>query len=147
MSIKGQAGFTLLEVLLSVTIMAMLVGISMPFYESFVRRNDLALATQTVSALIRRAETYSRSANSDSGWSVEFQSTTATLFLGNNFAGRNTNYDEAVSLPGSVTASGLSEVQFAKLTALPNTTGTVTLSSTLSETRTVTVNAKGMVDY
>jgi prepilin-type N-terminal cleavage/methylation domain-containing protein len=53
---KQQAGFTLLEMLLSVTIIGMLVGISMPFYESFVRRNDLAIATQTVSTMLRRAE-------------------------------------------------------------------------------------------
>ena len=55
---RRQAGFTLMEVLLSMAIISILVGLSMPFYESFVRRNDLGLATQTVSAMLRRAETY-----------------------------------------------------------------------------------------
>jgi hypothetical protein len=100
-----------------------------------------------VSAVLRRAETYARSANGDNAWSVEIQSTAVTLFQGTNFAGRNTGFDETTTLPGSVTASGLSEVQFTKLTAVPNTTGTVTLSSNVNDTRTITVNAKGMVDY
>jgi prepilin-type N-terminal cleavage/methylation domain-containing protein len=144
---KQQAGFTLLEMLLSVAIIGMLVGISMPFYESFVRRNDLAIATQTVSTMLRRAEVYSRAGNGDSPWSVEIQSTVVTLFQGTDFAGRTTSFDEAVTLPGSVTASGTGEIQFAKLTAIPNTTGSITLTSSLSEVRTITVNAKGMVDY
>ena len=144
---RRQAGFTLMEVLLSMAIISILVGLSMPFYESFVRRNDLGLATQTVSAMLRRAETYARAANGDANWSVEVQSTSLILFQGTNFAGRNTGFDETLTLPGSVTASGLSEVQFTKLTAIPNTTGTITLTSNLSDTRTITVNAKGMVDY
>lgn len=146
-ALKRQAGFTLIEMLLSVAIITLLVGMSLPVYESFVRRNDLDLTTQSVAAMIRRAQVYARSGNSDSAWSVEFGASTITLFLGTNYASRDTAYDETLDVPGSVTMGGLGEVQFARFTAAPNTTGNVTLSSTTNDTRTIAINAKGMVDY
>lgn len=144
---RDAAGFTLVEILLSVVIISVLTGISVPVYESFVRRNDLDLTTQQLAVILRRAESYARAVNTDNPWSVEIQSSGITLFQGTNFGSRNTAYDETLSIPGSVTVSGLAEVQFAKFTAYPNTTGSITLTSTTNDTRTVTVNAKGMVDY
>jgi len=142
-----SAGFTLVEVLLSVVIITMLTGLSLPLYESFVRRNDLDLTTQSIAAMIRRAETYSRGAKSDTAWGVEFQASGVTLFKGTSFSGRDTNYDETVAIPASVTPTGLSELTFTKLTGAPNTTGSLALASTTNTTRTITVNAKGVVDY
>src|SRR5882724_4381057 len=121
-----MAGFTLIEMLLSVTIIGMLVGLSLPVYESFVRRNDLDLTAQGIAFMLRRAESYARGVNGDAAWSVEVQASAATLFQGTNFATRNTAYDETLSMPASVTPSGLGEVQFTKFTAIPNTTGTIT---------------------
>lgn len=142
-----QAGFTLVELLLSVVIISMITGMSLPVYESFVRRNDLDLTGQNLATTLRRAETYARAVDYDNAWSVEIQSSTITLFQGTSFASRNTAFDETVSIPGSVTLSGLTEVQFAKFSAVPNTTGSVMLTSTTNDTRTVTINAKGVVTY
>jgi len=144
---RSAKGFTLLEVLLSVTIISLLVGVSVPVYESFVRENDLSLTEQGIATMLQRAETYSRANNTDNVWSVEIQAAAITLFQGTSFASRTTTYDETYPVPGSITLSGLTEVQFAKLTALPNTTGTITLTSNTSDTKTITLNAKGMVDY
>lgn len=143
----NRNGFTLLEVMLSVAILTLLTGLSLPVYETFMRRNDLDLTAQQLAASLRRAGTYSRGVNRDSAWSVEVQPTAVTLFQGINFAGRNQSYDETFAMPASITISGLSEVQFAKLSAAPNTTGTITLTSSANATRTITVNAKGMVEY
>jgi len=142
-----QAGFTLVELLVSVTIIILITGMTLPIYESFVRRNDLDLIAQSLALTIRRAETYARAVNYDSQWGVEIQSSGVTLFQGTSFAGRNTAYDETVTMPPSVSPSGLSEVQFAKFSAAPNTTGTVTLTSSANDTRTITINAKGTVSY
>jgi prepilin-type N-terminal cleavage/methylation domain-containing protein len=141
------AGFTLVEVLLSVVIIGTLTAVSLPVYESFSRRNDLDIATQNIAFMLRRAETYARAVNYDNAWSVEIQSSSAILFQGTVFASRNTAYDEIVSIPSSITPSGLTEIQFAKFNAAPNTTGTITLTSTANDTRTVTVNAKGAIVY
>ncbi len=142
-----QRGFTLVEMLLSITIIAILVGVSGPVYNSFVVRNDLDVTGQQIVQSLRRAQTYARSMEDDTAWSVEIQTSAATLFQGTNFGGRDATFDEEVTIPASITRSGLTEVQFAKFTGLPNTTGTITLTSNTNETRTITINAKGMVNY
>lgn len=143
----NHRGFTLLEVMLSVAILTLITGLSLPVYETFMRRNDLDLTTQQLAASLRRAGTYARGVNRDSAWSVEVQPTVVTLFQGTNFATRNQIYDEKFAMPASITVSGLSEIQFAKLSAAPNTTGSITLTSSTNATRTITINAKGMVEH
>ena len=144
---KAEQGFTLLEMLLSVTIIGLLAGLSVPVYESFVRRNDLDLTTQSLASALRRAEAYARGVNYDSEWGVAVQSGAITLFRGATYASRNTAFDEVVDIPDSITPSGLTEVRFSRVWAQPHTTGAITLSSTTNSTRTVTINAKGMVEY
>lgn len=143
----NKQGFTLIEVLLSVTIISMLVGISLPVYETYARRNDLEITTQGTVAMLRRAAIYARAVNDDSAWGVRVESTKVTLFQGTNFATRDTAVDEVLLIPGSITPSGLTEIQFAKVSALPNTTGSITMISSTNDTRTVTINAKGTVDF
>lgn len=148
-------GFTLIEVMLSVAIIGLLAGLSLPVYATFQQRNDLDLTTQSVADMLRRAQTYARSVRGDSGvdtqWGVEIQSTGATLFKGSSFAGRDSSYDEVTDFPGSMSVSGFTEVLYSKLDALPTFTpgGTTTLILTTStnESRTITVNGKGMVNY
>jgi len=140
----AERGFTLIEIMLSVAIMSMLVALSVPVYQSFTRRNDLDIAAQSLAGMLVRAQTYARNMNGDNAWSVEIQSSTLTLFKGTNFAGRDTTVDETNTI--YQTPSGLSEVQFAKFTGIPNTTGSITLTSG-NDTRTITINAKGSVDY
>jgi prepilin-type N-terminal cleavage/methylation domain-containing protein len=142
-----EHGFTLMEMLLSITIIGLLAGLSVPVYESFVRRNDLDLTAQQLAASVRRASTYARSVRQDDAWGVRVQSSTVTLFKGTNFATRNTAFDETFSIPASVTPSGLTEVQFTKLHAAPTTTGNITLTSNTNSTKVITINAKATVDY
>jgi prepilin-type N-terminal cleavage/methylation domain-containing protein len=140
-------GFTLIELLLSIAIIGLLVGLSLPVYASFQNRNDLDIAAQNVVGALRRAETYTRGVNGDSQWGVEIQSGAVTLFKGTSFAGRNTNFDEAITIPASISVGGLSEVLFSKLSGAPNATGNITLTANTNDTRTISINAKGMVDY
>jgi prepilin-type N-terminal cleavage/methylation domain-containing protein len=143
----SQRGFTLIEVLLSVTILAMLVGLSLPVYETFVRRNDLDLTAQATVSAIRRAEAYSRSVNQDSQWGIELVAPGITVFKGDTYATRDAAFDEIIMLPNSISVSGISEIVFAKLSATPNATGTISFTTTTNDTRTITINGKGMVSY
>ena len=140
-------GFTIIELLLSVAVMTILIGLSLPVYQTFVRSNDLDLNTQVVADTMRRAETNARGVNRDSVWGVYFTSTTTTLFKGATYATRDTSFDETTTLPNSVSQTGLTEITFSKMNATPSTTGTLTLTSTTNTTKQVTINAKGMVNY
>lgn len=142
-----QRGFTLIEVLLSVAIISILVGIAMPVYSGFAQRNELDTTTQTLGQALRRAETYARSGKSDGPWGVAVSTSTFTVFQGATYASRNTALDEAVTVPGSITLAGTSEIIFARLSGIPASTASITLNSNTNTTRGVSVNAKGMVSY
>ena len=145
----GERGFTLLEMLLTISIFTVLAGLSLPLYASFTNRNDLDLDTQQLAGMLRRAETYARTMNGDSAWGVKVQSGSAVLFKGDTYASRDTTADETDSVPSGISFGGtVGEVVFAKFTAAPTTSGTITLTDTNSnDVRTITLNAKGMVDY
>lgn len=145
---NSERGFSLVEMLLSIVIISMLVGLSLPVYQSFQSRNNLDLTTQTVSEMLRRAQTYARGAKADGRWGVWIASGSAVLYKGVDYNNRDPNYDETVIIPAPLTAGGLGEINFSKLAAIPNTTGIITLAdANINETRTVTLNAKGMVSY
>ena len=145
---KMATGFTLIEVLLSVAIIALITGMSLPILASFNDRNDLDLTTQSIVSQLRRAQTYARGVNGDSEWGVHTQNDSVVLFKGGAFTGRDTTYDEATPISPAISIDGLSDLIFTKLNAAPSVTGSITLTDTnTNETRSITINEKGMVSY
>jgi prepilin-type N-terminal cleavage/methylation domain-containing protein len=144
---KNERGFTLIEMLLSIAIIVMLVGLSLPVYQSFQSRNDLDIATQSIADMLRRAQSYARGVNGDTTWGVHLQSGSATLFKGASYASRATGFDETTVIASTYTVSGVSDVVFSKFSATPSTTGSITLARTTNDTRTISINGKGMVSY
>lgn len=142
-----NAGFTLIEVMLSVVAIAVIAGISIPVYQSFQVRNDLDIATVEIAQSARRAQTLSQAVDGDTSWGIKIQSGSIVVFKGASYAARDTTFDEVFEVPTSITPSGVSEIVFTKFTGLPQTTGTISLTSNANETRTITINAKGMVNY
>lgn len=141
-----QRGFTLVEMLLSVSIITLLVGLSVPVYATFVGRNDLDVARQGVVESLRRAQTYARAVEGDSTWGVSILSNRAVVFKGASYAARDTAFDENIIFGGGVSSTA-GEVVFAKLSGTPNTVGGITLTQTsTNDTRTVNINAKGTVE-
>ena len=115
----NSRGFTLIEVLLSISILSIIAGLSIPVYQSFLARNDLSNSAESTASALRRANNYARGVKDDSTWGVKVQSSAITLFKGASFASRDTTYDESVSMPG-ITAAGMDEILFTKLTGVPS---------------------------
>lgn len=144
----GNRGFTLLEMLLSVAIIGLIVSLSLPVYQSFQSRTDLDVSAEQLVHTLRRAQTYSRGAKGDSQWGVRVQNASMTLFKGTSYETRDSALDEVISIPPTFTVSGLSDVVFSKMLALPNSTGSVVIAhGSTNNTRTVSINAQGMVSY
>lgn len=140
-------GFTLIEVLLVIATITVLAGIGIPVYTNLQIKNDLEIATNTVLQTFRRAQLLSQSVDGDTTWGVKVQSSSITLFKGSTFVGRDTNYDEVYSLSGSVTPTNTTELVFSKLSGVPSTTGTLTLTNTNNEVQSITIGSKGQLDY
>ncbi|MGD8373438.1 MAG: prepilin-type N-terminal cleavage/methylation domain-containing protein [Candidatus Woesebacteria bacterium] len=141
-------GFSLLEVLLSVAILVMLAGLSLPVFASFNNRNDLDIAAQSLVDSLRRAQVYARGVKADDQWGVNVQQGSITVFKGSDFNARDSSYDEVISMPSTLTPSDMTMVVFAKNNANPSQAGSFTLSSSAaSQIKTVTINEKGTVEY
>lgn len=145
--VQKNAGFTLLEMLLSVAAIGIIIMIGVPVYQSLQVRNDLDVGATTIAQMSRRAEVLSQTAQGDSNWGVKIQSGSIVIFKGTSYSGRDTSYDEIISLPTSITPTGVSEIVFDKVTGFPQTTGTTTLTSTSNEVKNININAKGTISY
>ncbi len=142
-----EHGFTLLEVLLSLALMSAIVGVSAPIYQSFQVKNDLDLAANAVAAGFRRAQILSLASDGDSSWGVHIAAGSITIFKGASYAGRDSAYDETTVVPGTITPTGLGDAVFARVTGASGAAGTVTLTASTGQVRTVALSAKGTVTY
>ncbi|PIW37104.1 MAG: hypothetical protein COW24_01875 [Candidatus Kerfeldbacteria bacterium CG15_BIG_FIL_POST_REV_8_21_14_020_45_12] len=142
-----QDGFTLLEILLSVVLIGVMAMFSVPVYQRYQVRNDLHVAADTWVQTSRRAETLARSGSNDTTWGIEVHQGSITLFQGADYASRDSDMDEVFSIPSSMTFSGDTEILFEKFTGAPSAATSTTLTSTTGQTKTITINSKGMVDY
>lgn len=138
-------GFTLVEVVLVLGIFAILSTVSFSTYTQFRGRENLETATMSVVEALRHAQANAQSGKGDSVWGV-FVGSTITLFKGASFSGRDTSYDQVIGLSSGVSASGLSEITFAKVTGTPLMTGTTTLSNSFG-TKNIYINEKGTLTY
>ncbi len=142
------AGFTLIEVLLALALVALLVGVSLPIYYTLFAKNNLDIAKNQVAQSLGRASFLSSASDGDMTWGVKILLGSVIVFKGTNYAtGRDATYDEEYATSSAVIPSGLTEVVFNKMTGLPQTTGTIILTSTNGEVRTITINNKGAVSY
>jgi prepilin-type N-terminal cleavage/methylation domain-containing protein len=142
-----QKGFTLLEMLLSIAIMAILLGMGAPLFQSFNSRNNLDVATVETVQTLRRAQMLAQASDGDTSWGVHIVNGSLTLFQGTSYNFRTILADELFEIPTSFTISGLSDVLFTKFSGIPQNTGIITITSPENETRTITINSKGTISY
>lgn len=142
-----QNGFTLLEVLLVISVIALLSGLAIPFLSAVQKRTDIDLAVGTTVRLHRRAQQLSQGMQGDSSWGVRVQSGSITLFKGLSYAARDASLDEVFQLSPSIVPTGVQEIVYAKFTGFPQATGTLILTAGSDETRTVSVQSKGTISY
>lgn len=144
--VKSRPGFTLLEVLLSISLVAVLTAIGIPVYRSLQQRSDLDVSAATIAQAVRRAQAKAVAMADDSGWGVAVNQNQAVVFGGNDYASRDPIADEIFELSGISQYSGLAEIIFVKAEPAPNTSGDIIISNG-NETKTITINNKGMVSY
>jgi type II secretory pathway pseudopilin PulG len=140
-------GITLIEIVLTMAIITILAGLATPFYMTVQTKNDFEITVSTTAHKIRRAQFLAQSGDKDSDWGISIANEEITLFVGENYTSRNSNYDEIYLLPPTIEVSGLTELIFNKTTGIPKDTGTITFTSNLNETRNITINTKGIISY
>lgn len=147
MPMKKIFGFTLPEVLLSMAILTIIAGMTIPLYGTFMNRNELDSMTVTLAQSLRRAQALSQAGDGDMTWGVHVGVGSILVFKGASYVSRDSLYDESNTFSTTIVPSGLTDVVFSKVTGEPQVTGTFTLTAASGEVRNVTINEKGMVDY
>ncbi len=141
-----QKGFTIIELILVISILSILVVLYSSVGTSFLVRNNTVNIVNQFASDLRIAQLNSLSSKRDSAWGVRVQNNQIILFTGNNFATRDQTYDEIVSYPGTISISpNNSEVNFAKLSG-DTTLATYTVTNNIGETSTIKINQLGRVN-
>jgi prepilin-type N-terminal cleavage/methylation domain-containing protein len=143
---KLKSGFTLLEVLLSISLVLIMIGISVPILQSFQLSSEVDNATALAVRAIRSAQINAQTGYQDSTWGVRIAAGGFTVFKGVSYAARDQNFDQAYSIDPAIGVSGISEIVFTKMTGNTTNTGTITIAQ-YSTARNITINEKGRLTY
>lgn len=141
----NNKGFTLIEILLSLALLAIISAFSWPFFSSLQSNNLEAEAKRTTSYL-RQAATLSRAGIQDETWGVLVDNNGLTLFAGDSYANRLTEFDQTSSFTNGVSSPGSQEIIFSKYQGVPNYTGQIVLISG-DRSRLISINSLGVIYY
>jgi prepilin-type N-terminal cleavage/methylation domain-containing protein len=146
-------GFTLIEIILTMSLIAITSMISAPILIDSSRRNDLDISINTAVVAARRANLLARSSEGGRSWGVHFEGPQLTIFkcpsVGDcTYQGRlasDTDFDEQFVISSAISISGTVDYVFEKITGY--TTGGSTNFINNNDTKSVSINPNGLVNY
>ncbi len=141
---RKAAGFTIIELLLVIAIIISIGTFSVVFFSRFLTQNAVANVQDQFLGEARKAQIYAMMGRQNGNWGVRFGSNTLTLFQGNSYATRNAAFDETFRVNSNISIAGFTEVVFTKVTGLPSTTGTYSITSNDTSKQFV-INSQGVV--
>lgn len=150
MSLRHQA-MTLIEVLLAVSVLAMIIAVPFTIDTGMTYRIQAESAQSQIGSALRRAQLYAQQGKNDLPWGVHFQSSSITVFAGTTYASRSQEFDDVIQYDGkkitiSVTA-GATDVIFAKTTGIPSASSTIVVSSASADAKSITFSSDGRITY
>lgn len=123
-----RRGFSLLEIIVSTTILLLLLGTGLMFSFPYLRRQQLnAAATATVSEL-RQAQAEAYAQKNDAAHGIKAFTDRVVRFEGASYAARATSKDRTTQFPTTMTVSGISEFVFPASSYTPSASGTLTIT-------------------
>ncbi len=142
----GQRGFSLIELVVTMGLLAVIIALATPTLTSLYHRNDVALVTQAVVTSIRRAQTLAAAGANDGSWGVQIGTSSVVVFQGDSYPKRDLTQDDLTPYPSPVTVTGSSQYIFVEMGAT-TTASTTVLTTGTGDSRTLTVNAYGTITY
>lgn len=141
-----KKGYTLIEIILVISLIAIVAASTFPITKTFLDRNEYDSAFRLVLNGIRTAQIFSQTGKSDTNWGVRFNSGSVVVFSGTSYATRTTNLDEVSSISTRISVSGTTEIVFNKVTGYITSNVTVTISGN-NISKNIIVNTKGLPIY
>lgn len=145
MNDSQQKGFTLIEILVVITILVTLSAISVTVFSKFSTSRVLVGSVQTVLSILDEARTLTLASKDGYQYGVHFETAKVVLFKGTIYSSSDPDNDvmvlhTAVEISNiTLTGSG-SDVVFSRLTGTTGQNGTVRLSLVSDSTSSSTIN-------
>jgi Tfp pilus assembly protein FimT len=139
-------GFTFVELLIIIAIIATLLALTIPLGINFYKREQLTTTTEGVIQALRRAQLQAMS-QSDYSFGVYLgsdQTGEYILFRGDSY--KNHDDEEVFDISSGISVSGLSEVVISKVEGIPSISGDIVLTSD-NDIMTININERGRVNY
>lgn len=137
-------GFTLVEILISIAVVAIVVIVIVTGLSSFRRSADLNHALDGVVAQIRETRRRTIESKDAARWGVHIVSTSTTLFKGATYSSGAAD-NEIFVLPPGVTLSGIPDIIFKRISGETDNAGTLTLTQG-SDTKAINIYLSGLVE-
>lgn len=151
-AVKGNRGVSLIELLIVMSIGALLAVLFVYAWRSGAARKQFNADVDTTMMYIQRARSQTLASQDASQYGVHFTTDTATLFKGDTFDSTDPDnveyeFDPRVDITETSLSDGSSDVVFSRLTGESSATGTLTfhLSGDTAATSTVIINEGGVV--
>lgn len=146
-------GFTLIETLVAIAVLALLAAIMVGGLSSFQKSGELSRAADMIAGTLRDARGRTLASKNNSEYGVHFDPDKAVLFAGGAYTA-GTPSNEATILPSRVEIStvafggGGDDVVFERLSGEAMATGTITLrvKQELAKTKEVLIYQSGVVE-
>lgn len=136
-----KKGVTFVELLLVISIIAIIGAATSPFISRFVLQNNHGNSVERLISTIRKAQNYAMDGKNNEVWGVCLNSGNIRLFSGSC---NTPSFSEDFNVPQSVSITGLNETTFSRLRGEPSSVINVTISSTIDSVNIIVNSVGGM---
>lgn len=145
-------GYTLIEVLIVVGVLALLTGLASLSVVSFGQTGDIESARAVVTGALKESQANSMALEDNQPWGVHLEAARVIIFRdsGSGYTpGAAGNLVRV--LPNKTTLSwslstGTDNIEFSRRIGKPDNPGTITFQGAAPETLKVTINSEGMIE-
>ena len=147
---SNNEGFTLVEVLVSASIVVVIAGMALYSFSAYRQRAAFDNADTDLVSLIQEARSKTLDGATQLQYGVHVASNGATLFSGTSYSGgsnaiTSVSFDPSVTLSNINLAGGTQDIVFTRSTGETNGYGTLMLTNTSGKQATITVQETGLV--
>ncbi|MBT3292940.1 prepilin-type N-terminal cleavage/methylation domain-containing protein [Candidatus Peregrinibacteria bacterium] len=141
-----SSGFTMPEILITLAVFLVMASLSLPYLGDFFRNENAEAHCKRLNQAIYRASYRSNAGENGLSWGVYASGDSYTLFAGDSYATRDTNLDETITLPSTMTIVTPKTFHFQKYSGLPDYVDTVSITLGGITTQCASVNSAGLVE-
>lgn len=153
-----KKGFTLIEIIIVLAIVAILMGLASPVFRIFQKESDLNNSAEAIVNTLRLSQSKTLASEGAAQYGIYFSTSTSPhqyiLFKGTDYASRDTAFDEVRQLPGnaeisSITFGGGYEIVFDRLNGNSLQEGNLVLrlASDQAKQKTIYIEKAGTVSF